>query len=114
MRLKQIHEFFESLMPAHKVSTDTSVLYEIPTPKMSQVLMLNDHYTTMDFVVSMLREFFDKPLEEAQTIMLSIHHEGEGVCGIYPYDIAEYKAQCVRDRARALNFPLQLVVEEVK
>nr|WP_043902705.1 ATP-dependent Clp protease adaptor ClpS [Helicobacter cetorum] len=101
-------------MPAHKVSADTSVLYEMPTPKMSQVLMLNDHYTTMDFVVSMLREFFDKPLEEAQTIMLSIHHEGEGVCGVYPYDIAEYKAQCVRDRARALNFPLQLVVEEVK
>ncbi|WP_233707298.1 ATP-dependent Clp protease adaptor ClpS [Helicobacter cetorum] len=81
---------------------------------MSQVLMLNDHYTTMDFVVSVLREFFDKPLEEAQNIMLSIHHDGEGVCGIYPYDIAEYKAQCVREKAKALNFPLQLIVEEIK
>ncbi|WP_041594852.1 ATP-dependent Clp protease adaptor ClpS [Helicobacter cetorum] len=89
-------------------------MHKIPTPTMSQVVMLNDSTTTMDFVVSVLREFFDKPLEEAQNIMLSVHHDGEGVCGIYPYDIAVYKAECVKEKARALNFPLKLVVEEIK
>ncbi len=80
---------------------------------MSQVIMLNDSITTAEFMVSALRDFFDKPLEEAQKLMLS-HRDGDGVCGVYPYEIAIYKAVCVRDKARALRFPLRLMVQEVK
>ncbi|MGL2404191.1 ATP-dependent Clp protease adaptor ClpS [Helicobacter pylori] len=89
-------------------------MYNIPTPTMSQVIMLNDSITTAEFMVSALRDFFDKPLEEAQKLMLSIHRDGDGVCGVYPYEIAIYKAVCVRDKARALKFPLRLMVQEVK
>ncbi|GAA8328721.1 ATP-dependent Clp protease adaptor ClpS [Helicobacter pylori] len=93
-------------------------MHQIPTPTMSQVIMLNDSITTAEFMVSALRDFFDKPLEEAQELMLSIHRDGDrdgdGVCGVYPYEIAIYKAVCVRDKARALRFPLRLMVQEVK
>ncbi|GAA8341137.1 ATP-dependent Clp protease adaptor ClpS [Helicobacter pylori] len=89
-------------------------MHQIPTPTMSQVIMLNDSITTAEFMVSALRDFFDKPLEEAQELMLSIHRDGDGVCGVYPYDIARHRAAWVRDKARALEFPLKLLVEEIK
>ncbi|MUU40767.1 ATP-dependent Clp protease adaptor ClpS [Helicobacter pylori] len=89
-------------------------MYNIPTPTMAQVIMVDDPITTAEFVISALRDFFDKPLEEAQELMLSIHRDGDGVCGVYPYEIAIYKAVCVRDKARALRFPLRLMVQEVK
>ncbi len=89
-------------------------MYNIPTPTMAQVIMVDDPITTAEFVISALRDFFDKPLEEAQKFMLSIHRDGDGVCGVYPYEIAIYKAVCVRDKARALKFPLRLMVQEVK
>ncbi|WP_187916844.1 ATP-dependent Clp protease adaptor ClpS [Helicobacter pylori] len=89
-------------------------IYNIPTPTMAQVIMVDDPITTAEFVISALRDFFDKPLEEAQKLMLSIHRDGDGVCGVYPYEIAIYKAVCVRDKARALKFPLRLMVQEVK
>ncbi|MGL2882245.1 ATP-dependent Clp protease adaptor ClpS [Helicobacter pylori] len=89
-------------------------MYNIPTPTMVQVIMVDDPITTTEFVISALRDFFDKPLEEAQKLMLSIHRDGDGVCGVYPYEIAIYKAVCVRDKARALRFPLRLMVQEVE
>ncbi|WQW80964.1 ATP-dependent Clp protease adaptor ClpS [Helicobacter pylori] len=89
-------------------------MYNIPTLTMAQVIMVDDPITTAEFMVSALRDFFDKPLEEAQKLMLSIHRDGDGVCGVYPYEIAIYKAVCVRDKARALRFPLRLMVQEVK
>ncbi|MGN8539583.1 ATP-dependent Clp protease adaptor ClpS [Helicobacter pylori] len=89
-------------------------MYNIPTPTMAQVIMVDDPITTAEFVISALRDFFDKPLEEAQELMLSIHRDGDGVCGVYPYEIAIHKAVCVRDKARALKFPLRLMVQEVK
>ncbi|WP_033759039.1 ATP-dependent Clp protease adaptor ClpS [Helicobacter pylori] len=89
-------------------------MYNIPTPTMVQVIMVDDPITTAEFVISALRDFFDKPLKEAQELMLSIHRDGEGVCGVYPYDIARYRAACVKDKARALNFPLRLLVEEIR
>ncbi|EQD92561.1 ATP-dependent Clp protease ClpS [Helicobacter pylori PZ5026] len=89
-------------------------MHQIPTPTMAQVIMVDDPITTAEFVISALRDFFDKSLEEAQKLMLSIHRDGDGVCGVYPYEIAIYKAVCVRDKARALRFPLRLMVQEVK
>ncbi|MGL2373285.1 ATP-dependent Clp protease adaptor ClpS [Helicobacter pylori] len=89
-------------------------MYNIPTPTMVQVIMLNDSITTAEFMVSALRDFFDKPLEEAQKLMLSIHRDGDGVCGVYPYDIARHRAAWVKDKARELDLPLKLLVEEIK
>ncbi len=80
---------------------------------MSQVIMVDDPITTAEFVISALRDFFDKSLEEAQALVSSIHRDGEGVCGVYPYDIARYRAACVRDKAKALDLPLKLLIEEI-
>ncbi|GAA7177888.1 ATP-dependent Clp protease adaptor ClpS [Helicobacter pylori] len=89
-------------------------IYNIPAPTMSQVIMVDDPITTAEFVISALRDFFDKSLEEAQALTSSIHRDGEGICGVYPYDIARYRAACVRDKAKALDLPLKLLVEEIK
>ncbi|TPH96439.1 ATP-dependent Clp protease adaptor ClpS [Helicobacter pylori] len=89
-------------------------MYNIPTPTMSQVIMVDDPITTEEFVISALRDFFDKSLEEALVLISSIHRDGEGICGVYPYDIARYRAACVRDKAKALDLPLKLLVEEIK
>ncbi|PUD17363.1 ATP-dependent Clp protease adaptor ClpS [Helicobacter pylori] len=89
-------------------------MYNIPTPTMAQVIMVDDPITTAEFVISALRDFFDKSLEEAQALTSSIHHDGCGVCGVYPYDIARHRAAWVRDKAKALEFPLKLLVEEIK
>ncbi len=78
-------------------------MYNIPTPTMAQVIMVDDPITT-----------FDKSLEEAQALTSSIHRDGEGVCGVYPYDIARHRAAWVRDKARELDFPLKLLVEEIR
>ncbi|GAA9830362.1 ATP-dependent Clp protease adaptor ClpS [Helicobacter pylori] len=90
-------------------------MYNIPTPTMAQVIMVDDPITTAEFVISALRDFFDKSLEEAQALTSSIHRDGEGVCGVYPYDdIARHRAAWVRDKARELDLPLKLLVEEIR
>ncbi|GAA8046250.1 ATP-dependent Clp protease adaptor ClpS [Helicobacter pylori] len=88
-------------------------MYNIPTPTMAQVIMVDDPITTVEFVISALRDFFDKSLEEAQALTSSIHRDGEGVCGVYPYDIARHR-HGVRDKARELDLPLKLLVEEIR
>ncbi|GAA7182553.1 ATP-dependent Clp protease adaptor ClpS [Helicobacter pylori] len=89
-------------------------MYNIPTPTMSQVIMVDDPITTEEFVISALRDFFDKSLEEALVLISSIHRDGEGICGVYPYDIARHRAAWVRDKARELDLPLKLLVEEIR
>ncbi|GAA8792554.1 ATP-dependent Clp protease adaptor ClpS [Helicobacter pylori] len=89
-------------------------MYNIPTPTMAQVIMVDDPITTAEFVISALRDFFDKSLEEAQALTSSIHRDGEGVCGVYTYDIARHRAAWVRDKARELDLPLKLLVEEIR
>ncbi|GAA6840279.1 ATP-dependent Clp protease adaptor ClpS [Helicobacter pylori] len=89
-------------------------MYSIPTPTMAQVIMVDDSITTTEFVISALRDFFDKSLEEAQALTSSIHRDGEEVCGVYPYDIARHRAEWVRDKARELDLPLKLLVEEIR
>ena len=84
---------------------------KIKPPHMYQVLLLNDDYTPMEFVVMVLQEFFHRDLETATHIMLKIHHEGRGVCGVYPKDIAATKVEMVAAAARRAGHPLQCIME---
>lgn len=84
----------------------------IDEPKLYKVLLHNDNYTTMDFVVMVLETVFYKSYEEAQFIMIKVHREGIGLCGIYPFDIAEAKVIQVHLLARKNEFPLKCTMEE--
>ena len=81
-------------------------------PKMYRVILLNDDYTTMDFVVSVLEGIFMKSPAEATQIMLQVHHKGRGICGVYAKQIAEAKVMQVHQRARAASYPLRCSMEE--
>ncbi|GBG13269.1 ATP-dependent Clp protease adaptor protein ClpS [Novimethylophilus kurashikiensis] len=81
-------------------------------PPLYKVLLLNDDFTPMEFVVVVLQRFFSKSREQATQIMLKVHNEGAGVCGIYPRDVAETKVQQVTSFAREHQHPLQCVMEE--
>ena len=83
-------------------------------PQMYQVVMLNDDYTPMEFVVVVIQEFFSKDLESATQIMLKIHLEGRGVCGVYSKDVAATKVDQVLDAAHKAGHPLQCVSEPVE
>lgn len=100
------HEFeYES-----GVSTEEEI--KIEEPPLYKVLLHNDNYTTMDFVVMILEKVFHKSPVEATQIMLNVHNKGVGVCGIYPYEIAETKVTTVLAIAREYEFPLQCSMEE--
>ena len=81
-------------------------------PDRHQVVLLNDDYTTMDFVMEVLETVFHKSPAEAYRIMLMVHTQGRGVCGVYTWQVAETKADAVVSLARAAGFPLRAVVEE--
>ncbi|MFP5394795.1 MAG: ATP-dependent Clp protease adapter ClpS [Alphaproteobacteria bacterium] len=81
-------------------------------PSQFKVLMLNDDYTPMEFVVMVLKRFFGMDLEQATRVMLHVHQRGVGVCGIYPYEIAETKVNQVMDFARQNQHPLQCTLEK--
>jgi ATP-dependent Clp protease adaptor protein ClpS len=80
-------------------------------PRMYQVILLNDDYTPMEFVVMVLQEYFKRDLETATQIMLKIHHEGRGVCGVYSKDVAATKVELVLAAARRGGHPLQCIME---
>ena len=80
-------------------------------PEMFKVLLLNDDYTPMEFVVETIERFFNKSREQATQIMLKVHTEGAGICGVYPQDIAETKMNQVLIAAKEAQHPLQCVVE---
>ena len=96
---------------------DTRVLTKTKTktrkPSMYRVLILNDDYTPMEFVVVVIQEFFGKDLESATQIMLKIHLEGRGVCGVYSKDVAATKVDQVLEAAHKAGHPLQCVSEPV-
>ncbi len=81
-------------------------------PSMYKVLLLNDDYTPMEFVVHVLERFFNKSREEATRIMLHVHRRGVGVCGVYTYEVAETKVTQVIDFARRNEHPLQCTLEK--
>ena len=81
-------------------------------PKQYAVFMLNDHYTTWEFCIRIICAVFQKNVQEADAITNDIHTKGKGLCGIYPYEIAETKAEAVRKQARKEGFPMRCSVEE--
>jgi len=81
-------------------------------PSLYRVLMMNDDYTPMEFVVQVLVGIFNKTAEEATQIMLNVHQSGIGVCGIYTYEIAETKVSQVMDQAKRAQHPLQCTMEK--
>lgn len=85
---------------------------ELKQPPMYKVILLNDDYTPMDFVVQVLQVFFRMNLDQATQIMLNIHHKGVGVCGVYTRDIAETKVHQVNEYSRNQGHPLLCTMEE--
>ena len=84
---------------------------KLKKPKLYKVLLLNDDYTPMEFVVVVLERFFGKPREQAVRIMLHVHQKGVGVCGVFTRDIAETKVQLVMDFSQDHQHPLQCTME---
>jgi ATP-dependent Clp protease adaptor protein ClpS len=95
--------------------TDGEVLertiQETKKPELFKVLLLNDDYTTMDFVVEVLEAIFHKQPAEAFRIMMAVHTRGKGLCGVYPHEVAETKVDAVAERARENGFPLRAAME---
>ncbi len=101
---------------SHSHEYDDSILLEtvkskVEPPKRYQVVLLNDDYTPMDFVVEVLQRFFGLNEEKAAAIMLAVHHDGKGICGVFSREIAEMKVQQVNEFARINNHPLMCQLE---
>src|SRR5688572_27182226 len=84
---------------------------ETKKPELYRVLLINDDYTTMDFVIEVLETIFHKQPAEAYRIMMAVHTQGKGLCGVYPHEVAETKVQTVIERARDNGFPLRAAME---
>ena len=95
-----------------EVGTTTKTRAKPKKPSQYKVLMLIDDYTPMEFVVMVLKRFFSMDLEQATRVMLHVHQRGVGVCGIFPYEVAETKVNQVMDFARQNQHPLQCTLEK--
>ncbi len=99
-----------------KGDTDTGTITKTrpktKRPSLYRVLLLNDDYTPMEFVILVLQDVFNKSREDAMQIMLHVHQKGVGECGVYPYEVAETKVTRVMDTARKNQHPLQCVMEK--
>ncbi len=96
----------------HESDVATHEAIRTKTPKQYKVLLLNDDYTTMEFVVHILETLFMKSSSEAVQIMLQVHKNGRGIAGVFSKQIAEAKIELVHQRARTEGFPLRCVMEE--
>lgn len=103
------------VLPGRDDGQDTALAQRqeqrVEPPKLYKVMLLNDDYTPMEFVVQVLQEYFLRDLETATQIMLMIHHEGRGVCGVYSKDIATTKVELVHAAAKRAGHPLQCIME---
>ena len=99
--------------PLIKDRPDSKTRDKFKEPEQYKVVLLNDHFTTMDFVVDVLIEIFHKSIEDASKIMLDVHNKGRGVVGVYTWDIAVTKSEQVHAAAKANEFPLLCAVEPV-
>ncbi len=95
-----------------KVNEEVEFDLDLQEPEMYRVLLHNDDYTSMDFVVEILMKIFHKNLQEAEIIMIKIHEKGAAVCGVYTYEIAQTKAQQVKQLAKQNEFPLLATIEK--
>ncbi|MDR3342762.1 MAG: ATP-dependent Clp protease adapter ClpS [Treponema sp.] len=103
-------------MPVHLkngTEVNTKKREKLKEPEEFRVILLNDHYTTMDFVVSVLVNIFHKNQEDANRIMLDVHRKGRGIVGHYPWDIAQTKVEQVHALARKHEFPLRCIIERL-
>ena len=98
--------------PGNSTGVIEKVKPKTKKPSMYKVIMLNDDYTPMEFVVHVLERFFSKTREEATKIMLHVHQQGVGICGVFSYEIAETKVMQVMDCARQNQHPLQCTIEK--
>jgi ATP-dependent Clp protease adaptor protein ClpS len=102
--------------PVHRDDNQTGVITRTDAktkkPSLYKVLLLNDDYTPMEFVILVLERFFGKGREEATRIMLHVHQKGVGVCGVYTFEVAETKVTQVMDFARNHQHPLQCTMEK--
>lgn len=98
--------------PGSGAAVITRTRAQTKRPSMYRVLLLNDDYTPMEFVITILQTFFNKDAQEATQIMLQVHHNGVGECGVYTYEIAETKVSQVMDHARKNQHPLQCIMEK--
>ena len=94
------------------LSLATRAKPRLKQPSLFKVIILNDDYTPMEFVVEILEKFFDKVHAEATQIMLNVHKQGRGICGIYPHGIAETKVLQVNEYSRRHQYPLQCTLEK--
>ena len=99
-------------MPKTEFDLDSSLLLDMP--KMVRVILLNDAYTEMDFVVAILQTIYAKSHDEALALTLEIHKQGKAICGIYPYDIGEIKVQETIRVAKEAQFPLKAYTESIE
>ena len=90
---------------------ETILKPKIEQPRLYKVVLLNDDYTPMDFVVQLLESIFDKSPAEAYRIMMQVHVDGRGVCGVYPFDVAETRVAATDDLAQSAGYPLKAVME---
>ncbi len=98
--------------PDTEAEVETGTESDIDEPSMYRVLLHNDDYTTMEFVVEVLMVVFSKSIEDATQIMFNVHRRGIGVCGVYTYEVAETKVSTVEAMARENGFPLKCTMEE--
>lgn len=106
--------------PKEEIIDQGAATCVVPRPKVEtvwpsqyRVILHNDDYTPMDFVVELLQAIFRKDHAVAQQIMLDVHHRGQGICGVYPFEIAETKVALTLDQARRNQYPLKCTMEEV-
>jgi len=95
-----------------ETGTATKTRTKTKRPNLYRVLLLNDDYTPMEFVVLVLQDVFNKSREESMQIMMHVHQKGVGECGVFPYEVAETKVTRVMDTARKNQHPLQCVMEK--
>jgi ATP-dependent Clp protease adaptor protein ClpS len=102
----------DPLLPETIEESDVSTHHDIREPYLYKVLLHNDDYTTMEFVVYVLMEVFHKSVEDATRIMLNVHEQGIGICGLYTHEIAETKVETVMRMARENGHPLKCTMEK--
>ncbi|AEM47129.1 ATP-dependent Clp protease adapter protein clpS [Acidithiobacillus ferrivorans SS3] len=96
----------------HRRSTILEREPQVQEPRMYRVLLVNDDFTPMDYVVHILKTYFHKPHDEAVAVMMAVHQQGKGLCGIFPYDLAETKVALVTADARQRQHPLRCIMEK--
>ena len=106
-------KFIKNIDQDNEVLIKKSTKKKLKKPSLYKVVMLNDDYTPMDFVVYLLKTFFKKNHEEASKIMLEVHNKGAGICGVFSYEIAETKITKVINTSRTNGFPLLCTLEKI-